>query len=121
MRTVIVKREYKSLLAFLIFISLFLIIRQNFANNIEVLYNKWTSIQFTNQSLPWVELEKLVSPYMLKIRDIERNFGFLIIFFSILIFSLALIPLMEYCFSLFVYVFLFNTFDKIKFNKVNIK
>ncbi|WP_396164871.1 SHOCT domain-containing protein [Flavobacterium sp.] len=87
MRTVIIKREYKSLLAFLIFISLFLIIRQNFANNIEVLYNKWTSIQFTNQSLPWVELEKLVSPYMLKIRDIERNFGFLIIFFSILIFS----------------------------------
>lgn len=85
MRTIIHKREYKTLISFLIFISIFLLIRQYFSNSMSILEDKYASIFSSNLNLTTTELIPLAQPLLDKIRDNEFNFGLIIIGFSILI------------------------------------
>ncbi|MDI5948904.1 SHOCT domain-containing protein [Flavobacterium yafengii] len=95
MKTIIIKRDYKTLFTLIFLILLFLTVRFSFIKNLEeidsqvqTIYEKYTDS--SNNSFDYSKIDKLTPPYYDKIFRLAENYGFTIVLFSIVIFFILL-------------------------------
>lgn len=95
MRTIIIKRNYKTLFTFVFLILIFLTVRFSFIRNLEeidsqvqTIYEKYTNT--SDNSFNYSKIDELTPPYYDKIFRLADNYGFTIVLFSIVIFFILL-------------------------------